>query len=509
MRSKNAFRNLILYFIYEILVFAMGIIFPRFIILTYGSEINGLSSTITRILSLINLIQAGAVGAAIFQMFKPVAENDYETQSSIMYTSRKFYNKITIVYLVIATAVGIIFAFRLNNDNLSFVYVLLSFFILAINGAAILFFNSICDIYISPHQKRYLLTISSIANQVVNYSILTIVLIFKLHFLFIFVAILCGGITSAILNTIFYKKMSKGLINKNPANKNYKIPGKSYLMMSSVGSEAITASPTIIITTFIGLAYSSVFSIYALIYTSAKTILNSIQLSFSAIFGNLVKTSNNEKIRETHSCIELMTFIMGTVFSCGVGFLLIPFVKLYTKEVTDINYIYPLLAIFVSIYIVIFTFRTSFSYVATVYGLFKKTCYIVLFFGISGIVISIVSALIWGMPFVMIGLLYNQLGCSIATLFVLKKDVGWFKFKKLFIRLSLLIVLTAVSIILYFVFQPLISRWLIWALYGIICVSITFVILLIYCSIFERKEIKLLFGYFINFVRKKNKNEEI
>ena len=93
MRSKNAFRNLLFYLIYEVLCFILGIIFPRFIIHAYGSEINGLTSTITRILSLINLIQAGAVGTAIYQMYKPVAEDDYDKQSAIIYSSRRFYNK--------------------------------------------------------------------------------------------------------------------------------------------------------------------------------------------------------------------------------------------------------------------------------------------------------------------------------------------------------------------------------------------------------------------------------
>ena len=271
-------------------------------------------------------------------------------------------------------------------------------------------------------------------------------------------------------------------------------------MLTSIGSEAVTASPTVIITTFIGLTYSSVFSVYALIFTSAKTILNSIQLSFSAIFGNLVKTSDDDKIYRVHNCIELISIMLGTVFAAGVGFLLIPFIKIYTKGIDDVEYAIPLLAIFVTIYILIFTFRTSFSYVATVYGLFKKTCYIVLFFGISGIIISIFCAIVFGMPFVMIGLLYNQLCCSIATLIVLKRDLRWFKIKKLFIRTFVMCLLILASILSYYYFKPEINRWIVWILYGFVCVALTLTILMIYCLIFERKELKLLFGYLINII---------
>ena len=93
MRSRNAIKNLAIYIVYEAFVFILGIVFPRYIILQYGSEINGLTSTITRILSLINLIQSGAVGAAIYQMYKPVAQDDWETQSAIIYSSKRYYSK--------------------------------------------------------------------------------------------------------------------------------------------------------------------------------------------------------------------------------------------------------------------------------------------------------------------------------------------------------------------------------------------------------------------------------
>lgn len=495
MRSKNAIKNLIIYLIYEVFVFALGIIFPRYIILQYGSEINGLTSTITRLLSLINLIQAGAVGAAIYQMYKPIAENDYETQSAIIYSSRKFYNKITIIYLVLAVCVGLFYSFYLENDSLKFYEILFSFAILATNGSFTLYFNSICDIYLSPHQKKYYLTISSIIGQIINYSLLTFVLVLKLHFIFIYISILLGGICCCLLNVIFYKRISKNKIEKKPVNTKYKIPDKKYLMLSCIGGEAVTASPTIIITTFIGLAYSSVFSIYALIFTSMKTLLNSIQLSFSAIFGNLVKTSDDEHIYRVFNLVELITFIVGIILSTCVGFLILPFINIYTRGFIGFNYYYPILALFVVIYTALFTFRTSFGYVATVYGIFKYTCKITLIFGGIGIVTSTISAIIFGMPYVMVGLLTNQLGCAIATLIMLKKKIPWFKTNNLFKRTIILVLFSSIGFITYFAIKPLIDTWLKWIIYGIILVVFVGILLLIYCVIFERKEIKYLFAY--------------
>lgn len=502
MRSKNAFRNLLFYLIYEVLCFILGIIFPRFIIHAYGSEINGLTSTITRILSLINLIQAGAVGTAIYQMYKPVVEKDYDKQSAIIYSSRRFYNKVSALYLVIALSAGIFYGFYLKSGNLSFVEIFLSFVILALNGTSMLLFNTICDIFVSSHQKRYFLSIASICEIVLRYGFLSIVLLLKLHFIFIYVCYLVGGLGSVIINYSIYKHMSKKIITKDPTDKSFKIPDRKYLMLSSIGSEMVLASPTIIITTFIDLVNSSIFSIYAMIFTSLKTILNSIQLSFSAIFGNLTKTADDSKIYEVYSAIELLTIFIGTISSCCVGFLIIPFINIYTLGF-DTNYLFVNLAFFVVAYVLFFTFRTSFAYVATVYGLFKQTCKITLAFGIIGIVISAFCAIIFGMPYVMVGILFNEAGSGITTLIVMKKKISWFRFKRLLVRSGVMLSLTILSMGLFFIINPAINRWYLWVAYAFVVALTTLIVFSLYCLAFEKKYVSMYFNYVKALFRKR------
>lgn len=505
MRSKNAVKNLAMHLGYEVFVFALGIIFPRFIILTYGSEINGLTATVTRILSLINLIQAGAVGAAIFQMYKPVAENDYETQSAILYASRRFYNRITIVYFALAIVVGIGYSFHLQGDTFSFGEIFLAFLILAINGSGSLLFNSICDIYVSPHQKKYYLTLAMFCEQIVRYICLIVILFFHLHFLYIYIAYLLGGITCVSTNVYLYKRLSKGKITRNPKNKKYEISDRKYLMMSSFGSEAVTASPSIIITTFVSLAASSVFSVYAMVFTSMKTVLNTIQHSLSAIFGNLVKTSDGEHIKEVYSVIEYITITLGTVVSACVGFLLIPFIELYTAGITDAVYLHVPLVLFVVAYTVVFAFKTSFGFVATVYGLFKQTCKVTLFFGVIGIIVSALCVLFAGMPYVMCGLLLDQFGSAISTLYVIKKNVFWYDTGPLIRRTLTMVLVVVVASLLYFILTPDVSSWLSWILYGVFTFLLSVVSWMLYSVLFERKILKNIKVYGMNLFKSKGK----
>ena len=495
MRTKNAALNLILYFIYEIALFALGMIFPRFIIQTYGSEINGLASTITRLLSLVNLIQAGAVGAAVFQMYGPVAKKDYEEQSAILYSSRKYYNKISVVYFFIAIVIGFVSSFVLKSETLQFYEILIAFVIFALSGTFPLVFTSQFDIYITPHQKSYYLKISSLANIFVYYSLLTITLLLKWPFLLIYVDALIGSATGALFNFYFYKKLTRGKINRNPKNKTFVISNRKFLLLSTIGTEVVSALPQIIISNVVGLVYTSVFSVYSMIFVSMKTVLNSISYSFVGTFGNLVKTSNDNRVREVFNCISLITMALGTVLASCTAFLIMPFVEVYTSGIADVNYIYQSLGIMVSIYIMILSFRLAFSFVTTVYGLFKQVCVVTITTSIISSVLSIICTIAFGMPYVMVGLISNQVICSIGIIIILKKNVKWFRISELIRRLVSMFAITAFFYSMYVALDIKNSSIWNWLIVAIICFCASVLIELIYCLIFERKDLHSVLSY--------------
>ncbi len=495
MRSKNAARNLLAYIIYEAIAFIGSIIFPRLIILTYGSQINGLTSTITRILSLVNLLQAGAVGAAVYQMYKPVADNDYMTQSEIIYSSRKFYSRVVKLYVIISLVLGIFYSYHLEDSSLSALQVFSAFLVLTINGAIQLFITSICDIYFGPNQKKYVVISTSIISQIINYLIQAIVIYLRVSFIYIYFAMLAGTIVGACLNIYLFKKYTKGKIRYNPNNKNYVIADRKYLMIECIGAEFMTAAPTVIVTTFVGLLYSSVFSVYSLVFISAKTVLSTIQISVSPIFGNIVKTASDEKKFEIYNLIEYVTIMFGTIIACCVAKLIMPFVTLYSQNVNDADYQYPLLAFFVIIYVCMFSVLTSFSYVSTVYGLFKQTCWITIISSGIGLILSVICTVLWGLPFVMIGLLAVQFITIFVLNIVIKMNVAWYKRKGLIRRTLFLIINVMFVYTLGNMYSYSIDSWKKWVVTAIITVFIECLVVLGYSALFERKNIKLVYIY--------------
>ena len=494
MRSKNAFRNLVVSIIYEAFILALGLIVPRFIILSYGDSINGLTQTINRLLTLVNLLQAGAVGASIFQMLKPVAENDYKTQSAVMYASKKFFDRMGLMYLSIVLVCSVFFGFYLKDDALTVLEVILSFCVLAINGSLYFFFTARYDIVFSSYQKKYLLTISSFVERIVYYVLLFLVIIGELYFIFMYVALLCGGIVRVAINSQFYRKLTNGHIEKKPDDTSYKIKDRKFLMLASIGDQTIEAAPTVITTTLINLAASSVFSVYSLVYISLKSLINSFHHAVSAIFGNMVATADEKRVGNTFDILLYVFVMLGTLLSSCCAFLFMEFIELYSSGFTEGVYIQPVLACFIIAYIAIFSVRTVMNFVSHSCGLFKLTCKATLVCGAICLVVSIAATAMFGMPYVMVGVLLYHATTICVLIYYFKKQISWFKMDiKWIARGIIMIVFPSVSWIISKQFSA--SGWIGWFASAVIYAVLVSIGLLIYTLVFERSAFCMILKY--------------
>ena len=69
-------KNLLYGFGGELLLLPMSIILPRIILLSFGSEVNGLTSTITQIFTYIALLEAGIGNASRNCLYQNIAGDD-------------------------------------------------------------------------------------------------------------------------------------------------------------------------------------------------------------------------------------------------------------------------------------------------------------------------------------------------------------------------------------------------------------------------------------------------
>lgn len=120
MKGKKSTYNLITSLIYKIGVCIIGLLIPRLFIISYGSEINGLQSSVSQIFAYISLIEAGIGEATLQSLFKPIAQKDYKKANAILSATTYYYNKIGIIYFIILTIVSFCYSYVVSVKSISY-----------------------------------------------------------------------------------------------------------------------------------------------------------------------------------------------------------------------------------------------------------------------------------------------------------------------------------------------------------------------------------------------------
>ena len=124
---------------------------------------------------------------------------------------------------------------------------------------------------------------------------------------------------------------------------------------------------------FLSMKEVSVYTVYYLVINGIKKIITRITTGVEAALGNLKAEKNEEKLKNNFLLFEfILNFICVFVFSCLI-ILIIPFVKVYTKGVTDADYIRYSFAIVACLAELFYCLRLAYTFMVQAIGAFSET----------------------------------------------------------------------------------------------------------------------------------------
>ena len=83
MKNKITLLNMISSFILQICTILSGFIVPKIILLYFGSDVNGLISSLNQFLNYIALLEGGVTGVVAANVYKPLVSGDIDKLSSV------------------------------------------------------------------------------------------------------------------------------------------------------------------------------------------------------------------------------------------------------------------------------------------------------------------------------------------------------------------------------------------------------------------------------------------
>ena len=496
-RLHNTVRNMSWQLAYQILIMTLGVILPKFIISVYGSEVNGLTSTIKHVLTLVTIVQAGLGTSATYLMYKPLEENNRVRIASRLLSIKRIYKTIAFAVAGIGLAASLILAFTVEG-SIAGKYIFIASFITCIDSSLSLYFTAACNLFLNAKQDKYLISIVSLITGTLNYIIQIVILILKPSFLFLYFDNMFICILNIVILTIIFRKKYEPYKPTHEEEKEVgqvPIPGVTHAALNEAAHSAVYGMVTVIVSIMGNLKDASVLSVYLMVINLISTLSNVAYTSFVPSYGSMVAEGNMEKTNRVFEIFQFSFFAMTTFLFMCTTVLIIPFVQLYTRGVTDAEYVNELLMILCIAYGLFYAFRIPYNNTVSVTGLFKETCK-------QPVVCAIIAiGLMFGLTIinyalVMVGPLFFYIANTFYQHFALQKLFTGFKNGHFWKHLITGLLGFVIAVVLYHVIPIPATSFVRWILYALLTAAVCGTLLIGLLMVIDRESLKLTYSFF-------------
>ena len=114
--KKKIFYNITSSLVMEVVSVICAFILPRMIISDFGSEYNGMVSSITQFLSVVTLLRSGVGGVTKAALYKPLAENDTYKLSIIVKSTERFMRRIVFIFIAFLLIFASLYPLLVSNE---------------------------------------------------------------------------------------------------------------------------------------------------------------------------------------------------------------------------------------------------------------------------------------------------------------------------------------------------------------------------------------------------------
>lgn len=478
-----------------------GLILPKMILTTFGSEYNGITQSITQFISYISLMKAGIGGATAVALYKPLAEHDTKEISEVLYSTEKFMRKISMIFLLFIIVLSIVYpTFIIRDYDWFFTASLI--FIISISTFGQYYFGFTYQTLLSADQKDYITTSLEILTTILN-TIVAIILMNKnmsLHVVKLGSS-LVNLITPLFLYFYCHKKYH---LMKNVKPTVDKIPQKWDAAAHEVASFINNNTDVVILTLFSNLKEISVYTVYHYVISNLKKIVTKFTVGFGAAFGDMYARNQIDAMHKNLGIFELIIYSFTSILYSVALAMMLPFVSIYTKGITDVNYIRPIFSLVLILGGVFNCFRVPYRAITIAAGHYKQTRNGAIMEAVINIVVSVICVILFGLIGVAIGSLFAMAFRTMQYVFYLSENIMYRKVSYFVKHASICFAIIAAVYFISKVYLPVsMDNWTSWIIYSVITTLIASVLTIVTDYLFYKEDLLNFISKIMGMIRKK------
>ncbi|MBQ8522132.1 MAG: transporter [Clostridia bacterium] len=452
-----------------------------------GAEYLGLNGLFSNVLAFLNLAEVGIGTAIVFNMYKPITENDTEKIKALQNLYKKFYLVISSIVLVLGVAILPFIKHFINGDVSLDINIYVIYFMYLVNTLVG---------YLAAHKRSLLFAYqrNDIENKIKTFCLffmtaiqIVVLFAFKNYYAYFAITIVFTAIESLLISKIA-KKLYPQLNGKAPeldieTKKEIK-KNIGALSLHKIGSTVVFSTDNILISTILGLTVLGAYSNYVLIISTITSLFVIVSNAIGGSVGNLVASLDKKYVYVKYNQIKFILSFLTAISTVCMIVLFQPFIRVWTGGGIYVLELSTVILLVVSFYFSRMRMATSIFKDAA--GLFWQNRFAPIFEAIINLVVSIVLGWFMGINGIIIGTILSTV---LVPLWVEPKMLYKHYFKKsmrkYFIDILFnMLAIAVATIICYFICSFIPECGILWLIVRfVVCIILCIILLLlIYCK---------------------------
>ena len=337
MRSKKVFINFITDVFPMLLISVLGIFKFKLFVQILGQETQGMYQLFTQIMFYISIVDGGLGSAVLHALYRPNMENDKEQMNAILSGATRIFSLLGILVYGIAFVVSFFVPFFIKNNPFEYKFVIFSFLLFALSSVISYFFVPY-QCMLEVKEERYIYNMFYQMGQIMQ-SVLEIVLLLKgVNFLVILFMHSVIRLVVSVLVAIVAKKRYPEY-NYHYEKKDYTFRKQiRHLLFHKINGLVGSNIDVLIITRFLGLTATNVYSTYNYIVNMLKQTIEKIYSAILAILGNIL-TVDKEQAHELFVELNSMLFYIATIVCVPLVLAINSFIQIWYENMIDTSWL--------------------------------------------------------------------------------------------------------------------------------------------------------------------------
>lgn len=317
-----------------------GFILPRYMLLYYGSSVNGLISSITNFLSFISLLDMGVGAVVQANLYKPLADKNNKQISLIIKSSERFFRRLAYIFIAYIVVLCFIFPSMVEYGTWYTVSLLV---IISISTLTQYLFGMTYQLLLNADQKSYVQLALAIGTIILNtvFAIILMKMGASVHVVKLMTAVV---FVLRPLGQMAYVHKHYN-IDKRIELEGEPIQQKWNGFSQHLASVICQNIDVVVLTLFSSLKSVSIYSVYCNVTNGIEQIIMTAATGLEALFGNMIANDERENLLKTFNAVEWILHTGVTFVFTVAAIMIVPFISVYTRGITDANYIAPLFGV--------------------------------------------------------------------------------------------------------------------------------------------------------------------